>query len=84
MGLIWIWGKTTNGAQTEKITPNTKRRKICIPKHLGTFLYYAREVDPKIMVALGSISSNQAKSNGKNIKPLNNCWITVPHIQIPQ
>ena len=41
----------------------TKEDKTHIQKIVGTLIYYAREVKPKMMVTLGSISVNQAKSN---------------------
>ena len=49
--------------QTGHITPTTKVRNNLHPQTMVTLLYYARVVDPTVMVALGSISSNQDNIN---------------------
>ena len=49
--------------QTGNTTPTTKGRKTHIQQIVGTLLYYAKAVDPTMLVALGSISDNQAKIN---------------------
>ena len=36
------------------------------PKIVGELLYYARSVEPMILVKLGYVSANQAKSNKTN------------------
>ena len=63
MGETHIWGQTTNGTRIGHINPTTKGRKTCIPKNVGTLLYYSRAVEPTTMVALGYISDNLVTSN---------------------
>ena len=41
----------------------TKEEKTHIQPIVVVFLYYARSVDPKVLVALGSISTNQYNIN---------------------
>jgi hypothetical protein len=61
------WQKPNYGAKTQYATPNdttpfldvkdTKR----VQEVLGTFLYYARAVDSTMLVAIGEITTQQAK-----------------------
>ena len=62
MGATQIWGKTKIACKENTSPLIPKEEKICIHKIVGKFIYYATAVDPTILVALGPIAVNQAKS----------------------
>ena len=82
MVVTHLWVQTTNGMQPGQSTSTTKVIITRIQQILGTLLYYERAFDPAIIVDMDYISSNQAKSNEKPPKPLNDCCITVPPIHM--
>ena len=64
MGATNTWYQTTNDKRELDTSPLLpKEEKTRIRQFLGTLLYYARAVDPTMLVALGFIYDNQDKSN---------------------
>ena len=60
---IPFYGRTIQHAKEEDTTPKLDKNKLNFVQQVtGTFLYYARAVDPTMMVALNSIASDQAAS----------------------
>ena len=82
MGANQIWVQTINVTKIGHTTPTTTGEKN-IQKILETLIYYAKSVEPKILVSLGLIASNQAKSNETNpqtIKQLFYFCATLPYV----
>ena len=59
-----------------------KEEKIGIQKIVETSLYYARAVDPKMLVALRSINLTNLRAIKQPLNPLNNYWINVTPVQM--
>ena len=70
-----VYGQKTRYA-TEDFSPFLEKH-VRVQACYGTFLYYARAVDPKILPAINEISNQQSKPT-ENIqqKLANNVWIT--------
>jgi hypothetical protein len=71
------WNKPTYGATQQLTTPaNTtdlasEPEKKRIQKVTGTLLYYARAVDPTMLMTLSTITAQQSKASQQTIKATN-------------
>ena len=66
-----IRGKKTNSTRRGHITPATKVRENLHSTIVGILIYYDRAVAPVNMLALGSITANQAKRNETKSQAVN-------------
>jgi hypothetical protein len=70
------WQKPNYGARTQYATPNGTTLFLDIKdakrvqEVLSTFLYYARTVDPTMLVAIGDIATQQAKCTEANMEAI--------------
>jgi hypothetical protein len=68
------WTKPAYGQQQQFVTPHDDSDPPdqdgikCVQQVVGTFLYYARGIDSTAMVAINSISGEQAKATGNTAK----------------
>jgi len=66
-----LYGKRVQMIHPEKTLPVlTKKETQVVQSKVGTFLYYARAVDPAILVALNDISGEQANPTNTTQKDL--------------
>ena len=74
------YGAKQEFAETESNEPVlVKEAKKYTQQVLGTFLYYARAVDPTMLVALSAITSEQASPTRATMKNWISFWIMQIH-----
>ena len=75
------WSKPTYGHNRQFAPPPDtteildKKETTHVQRVLGSFLYYAREIDNTIITALNEIASMQAKPTSKTIEKIKCYWI---------
>jgi hypothetical protein len=60
-----VYGAKTQYATTDEIPPLTAKQCLTIQKVIGSVLYYAREVDPAVLMPLNDIATEQTKATEK-------------------
>jgi hypothetical protein len=66
-----IYGANTQYATKDETPPLTAQQCLNIQKVTGSVLYYAREVDPTVLMPLNDIAMEQAKATEKTQAPTN-------------
>jgi hypothetical protein len=69
------FGAKTQYATKDKTPPLTAQQCLTIQKVTGSVLYYARAVDPTILMPLNDIATEQTKATEKRRLPRINCRI---------
>jgi hypothetical protein len=70
-----VYGAKTQYATKDETPPLTAQQCLTIQKVTGSVLYYAREVDPTVLMPLNDIATKKTKATEKR-RPLRiNCWI---------
>jgi hypothetical protein len=59
----------------DETPPLAAHQCLTIQKVTVSVLYYARAVDPTVLVPLNDIATEQAKATEKHRPPQINCWI---------
>jgi hypothetical protein len=78
-----VYGANTQYATTDETPPLTTKQCLTIQKVTGSVLYYARAVDPTVLMPLNDIATEQTKATEKR-RPLRiNCWIIWPLTRTP-
>jgi hypothetical protein len=70
-----LYGANTQYATKDETPPLTDQQCIIIQKVTGSILYYARAVDPTVLMPLNDIATEQTKATEKRRPPLINGWI---------
>jgi hypothetical protein len=65
----------TQYATKDETPPLTAKQCLTIQNVTGSVLYYARAVDPTVLMPLNDIATEQTKATKKNRPPQINCWI---------
>jgi hypothetical protein len=73
----------TQYATKDETTPLTAKQCLTIKKVTGSVLYYARAVDPTVLMPLNDIATEQTKATEKHRPPQINCWIIYPLTRTP-
>jgi hypothetical protein len=60
-----VYGAKTQYTTKDKTPPLTAQLCLTIPKITGSFLYYARAVDPTVVMPLINIATHQTKAMEK-------------------
>jgi hypothetical protein len=60
-----VYGAKTQYATQDETSPLTEENCLNIQRVTGYFLYYAREVDPTVMMPLNHIATEQTKATEK-------------------
>jgi hypothetical protein len=60
-----VYGAKTQYAMKDETPPLTPKQCLTIQKVTGSVLYYARAVDPTVLMSLNDISTEQTKATGK-------------------
>jgi hypothetical protein len=66
-----VYGAKTQYATTDETPPLTAKQCLTIQKVTGSILYYARAVDPTVLMPLNDISIDHAKSTEKTLAATN-------------
>jgi hypothetical protein len=70
-----VYGAKTQYATKDETPPLTAQQCLTIQKVTGSVLYYARAVDPTVLMPLNDIATEQTKATEKRRPPQINCWI---------
>jgi hypothetical protein len=73
--VIPVYGAKTQYTTKDEIPPLTAQQCLTIQKVTGSVLYYARAVDPAVLMPLNDIATEQTKVTEKRKQPRINCWI---------
>jgi hypothetical protein len=68
-----VYGAKTQYATKDKTPPLTVQQCLTIQKVTGSVLYYARAVDPNVLMPLNDIATEQTKATEKHRPPPINC-----------
>jgi hypothetical protein len=60
-----VYGPKTQYATKDETPPLRSKQCLTIQKFTGSFLYYAREVDPTVLISLNDIATKQTKVTEK-------------------
>jgi hypothetical protein len=71
-----VYGAKTQYAKKDETPPLTGQQCLTIQKVTGSVLYYARAVDPTVLMPLNDIATEQTKATEKRRPPRIKCWIT--------
>jgi hypothetical protein len=71
-----VYGAKTQYATKDETPPLTAKKCLTIQKVTGSVLYYARAVDPTVLMPLNDIETEQTKATEKHRPPKIKCWIT--------
>jgi hypothetical protein len=72
-----VYGAKTQYATKDETPPLTAQQCLAIQKVTGSILFYARAVDPTVLMPLNDIATEQTKATEKKHKPPQiKCWIT--------
>jgi predicted protein tyrosine phosphatase len=66
-----VYGAKTQYATRDETPPLTAQKYITIQKVTGSVLYYAREVDPTVLMPLNDIATEQTKTKEKTQAAIN-------------
>jgi hypothetical protein len=61
-----VYGANTHYATKDETPPITAKKCLTIQKVTGSVLYYARAVDPTVLMPLNDIATEQNQSNGED------------------
>jgi hypothetical protein len=64
-----VYGAKTQYATTDETPPLTAQQCLTIQKVTGSVLYYARAVDPTVLMPLNDIATEQTKATEKRRPP---------------
>jgi hypothetical protein len=78
-----VYGAKTQYATKDETPPLTAQQCLTIQKVTGSVLYYARAVDPTVLMQLNDITKEQTKATEKRKPPRINCWIIWPLTRTP-
>jgi hypothetical protein len=70
-----VYGAKTQYATKDETPPLTDQQCLTIQKVTRSVLYYARAVDPTVLMPLNDIATEQKKATEKRRPPQINCWI---------
>jgi hypothetical protein len=70
-----VYGAKTQYATKDETPPLTAQQCLTIQKVTGSVLYYARAVDPTVLMPLNDIATEQTKATEKREQPRINCLI---------
>jgi hypothetical protein len=70
-----VYGAKTQYATKDETPPLTAQQCLTIQKVTGSVLYYARAVDPTVLMPLNDIATEQTKATEKHSPPQIKCWI---------
>jgi hypothetical protein len=70
-----VYGAKTQYATTDETPLLTAQQCLTIQKVTGSILYYARAVDPTVLMPLNDIAMEQTKATEKRRTLRINCWI---------
>jgi hypothetical protein len=70
-----VYGAKTQYATNDETPPLTAKQCLTIQKVTKSVLYYARAVDPTILMPLNDIAMEQTKVTEKHRPPQIKCWI---------
>jgi hypothetical protein len=78
-----VYGAKTQYATKDETPPLTTQQCLTIQKAIGSVLYYARAVDPTVLMQLNEIATEQTKASEKHKPPRINCYIIWPLARTP-
>jgi hypothetical protein len=80
-----VYGAKTQYETKDKTPPppSTAHQCLTIQKVTGSVLYYARVVDPTVLLPLNDIATEQTKATEKRKQPRINSWIILPLTRTP-
>jgi hypothetical protein len=70
-----VYGAKTKYATKDETPPLTAKQCFTIQKITGSVLYYARSVDPTVLIPLNDFVTEQTKATEKHRPSQINCWI---------
>jgi hypothetical protein len=70
-----VYGAKTQYAMKDETPPLTATQCLTIQKVTESVLYYARAVDPTVLMPLNDIATEQTKAIEKHRPPQIKCWI---------
>jgi hypothetical protein len=70
-----VYGAKTQYDTKDETPPITAQQCITIQKVTGSVLYYARAVDPTVLMPLNDIATEQTNATERRRPPRINCWI---------
>jgi hypothetical protein len=70
-----VYGSNTQYATKDETPPLTAKQCLTIQKVTGSVFYYARAVDPTVLMPLNDIATEQTKATEKPRPPQIKCWI---------
>jgi hypothetical protein len=68
-----VYGAKNQYATQDDIPPLTSKQCLNIRKFTGSVLYYARAVDPTILMPLNDVDTEQTKATEKHKQQLTKC-----------
>jgi hypothetical protein len=68
-----VYGARTQYATKDDTPPLMAKQCLTIQKVTGVFLYYARAVDPTVLMPINNIATEQTKATEKHRLPPTNC-----------
>jgi hypothetical protein len=68
-----VYGAKTQYATKDETPPLTAKQCLTIQKVTGSILYYARSVDPTVLMPLNDIATEQTKATEKHRPPQIKC-----------
>jgi hypothetical protein len=71
-----VYGAKTQYATRDETPPLTAQQCLTFQKVTGSVFYYARAVDPTVLLPLNDIATEQTKATEKRKPPQIKCWIT--------
>jgi hypothetical protein len=71
-----VYGASTQYATKDETPPLTAKQCLTIQKVTGSVLYYARAVNPTVLMPLNDIATEQTKATEKSKAPRIKCWTT--------
>jgi hypothetical protein len=71
-----VYGANTQYATRDETPPLTAQQRLTIQKATGSVLYYARAVDPTVVMPLNDIAAEQTRRRRRRKPPQIKCWIT--------
>jgi hypothetical protein len=70
-----VYGAKTQYAMKDETPPLTAQKCLTIQKVAGSVLYYARAVDPTVLMPLNDIATEQTKATEKHRPPQIKGWL---------
>jgi hypothetical protein len=78
-----VYGAKTQYATKDETPPLTTKQCLAIQKVTGSVLYYARAVDPTVLMPLNDIATEQTRATENPKPPQINCYIMWRLTQTP-